>query len=138
MTSMRRSVSLPSLWTGVRLSLSPSLRLSVPIEASRKMPPRSPSSRIGPKNGRWSDHDAYDTSARARVGRPATRHPFDRRDPATVAVQRETRTIPIIFGNVAEPIASGIVPRLDRPGGNITGFASFEATLGGKWLVLLL
>ena len=58
--------------------------------------------------------------------------------PATVAVQRETRTIPIVFGNVAEPIASGIVPRLDRPGGNITGFASFEATLGGKWLELLL
>ena len=57
--------------------------------------------------------------------------------PATVAVQRETRTIPIAFGNVAEPIASGIVPRLDRPGGNITGFASFEATLGGKWLELL-
>ena len=39
---------------------------------------------------------------------------------------------------MAEPIASGIVPRLDRPGGNITGFASFEATLGGKWLELLL
>jgi putative ABC transport system substrate-binding protein len=39
---------------------------------------------------------------------------------------------------VAEPIASGIVPRLDRPGGNVTGFASFEATLGGKWLELLL
>jgi putative tryptophan/tyrosine transport system substrate-binding protein len=57
--------------------------------------------------------------------------------PATVAVQRETRTIPIVFGNVAEPIASGIVTRLDRPGGNITGFASFEAALGGKWLELL-
>jgi putative ABC transport system substrate-binding protein len=56
--------------------------------------------------------------------------------PATVAVQRETRTIPIVFGNVAEPIASGIVTRLDRPGGN-NGFASFEAALGGKWLELL-
>jgi putative tryptophan/tyrosine transport system substrate-binding protein len=57
--------------------------------------------------------------------------------PATAAVQRETRTIPIVFGNVAEPVASGIVPRLDRPGGNITGFATFEVTLGGKWLELL-
>jgi putative ABC transport system substrate-binding protein len=57
--------------------------------------------------------------------------------PATVAAQRETPMIPIVFGNVAEPIASGIVPRLDRPGGNITGFASFEAALGGKWLELL-
>ena len=56
---------------------------------------------------------------------------------ATVAVQRETRIIPIVFVNVSDPVASGIVPRLDRPSGNITGFANFEATLGGKWLVLL-
>jgi putative ABC transport system substrate-binding protein len=57
--------------------------------------------------------------------------------PAIVALQRETRTIPIIFVTVADPVASGIVPRLDRPGGNVTGFANFEATLGGKWLELL-
>jgi putative ABC transport system substrate-binding protein len=38
--------------------------------------------------------------------------------PATVAVQRETRTIPIVFVSVGEPVASGIVPRLDRPSGN--------------------
>ena len=57
--------------------------------------------------------------------------------PATVALQRETRTIPIVFANVADPVASGIVARLDRPGGNITGFANFEASLGGKWLELL-
>jgi putative ABC transport system substrate-binding protein len=57
---------------------------------------------------------------------------------ATVACQRETRTIPIVFAIVAgDPVASGIVPRLDRPGGNITGFASFEASLTGKWLELL-
>jgi len=57
--------------------------------------------------------------------------------PATVAVQRETRTIPIVFALVSDPVASGIVARLDRPSGNITGFAIFEATLGGKWLELL-
>jgi putative ABC transport system substrate-binding protein len=57
--------------------------------------------------------------------------------PATVALQRETRTIPIVFADVADPIASGIVPRLDRPSGNITGFANLEAVLGGKWLELL-
>jgi putative ABC transport system substrate-binding protein len=56
---------------------------------------------------------------------------------ATVAVQRETRTIPIVFANVADPVASGLVPRLDRPSGNITGFAVLEASLGGKWLELL-
>ena len=57
--------------------------------------------------------------------------------PATAAVQRETRTIPIVFTNVADPVVSGVVPRLDRPGGNVTGFASYEASLGGKWLELL-
>jgi putative ABC transport system substrate-binding protein len=57
--------------------------------------------------------------------------------PATVALQRETRTIPIVFVSLADPVASGIVPRLDHPGGNVTGFANFEATLGGKWLELL-
>src|SRR6516164_8276819 len=57
--------------------------------------------------------------------------------PATVAVERETQTIPIVFVNVGDPVASGIVPRLDRPGGNITGFANLEASLGGKWLGLL-
>jgi len=57
--------------------------------------------------------------------------------PATVALQRETRTIPIVFVSLFDPVASGIVPRLDRPGGNITGFATFEASLGGKWLELL-
>jgi putative ABC transport system substrate-binding protein len=56
---------------------------------------------------------------------------------ATVAVQRETRTIPIVFVNVGDPVASGIVPGLNQPGGNITGFAIFEASLGGKWLELL-
>jgi putative ABC transport system substrate-binding protein len=55
--------------------------------------------------------------------------------PAIVA--RETRTIPIVFVNVSDPVVSGIVPRLDRPNGNITGFGGFEATLGGKWLELL-
>ena len=52
--------------------------------------------------------------------------------PVTIALQRETRTIPIVFAVVAEPVASGIVPRLDRPSGNITGFALFEPTLGGQ------
>src|SRR6516164_3302788 len=56
---------------------------------------------------------------------------------ATVAVQRETRTIPIVFVNLADPVASGLVPRLNQPGGDITGFAVYEASLGGKWLELL-
>jgi putative ABC transport system substrate-binding protein len=58
--------------------------------------------------------------------------------PSTAAVQRETRTIPIVFSGVGEPVGRGLVARLDRPGGNTTGFAVFEPTLGGKWLDLLL
>jgi putative ABC transport system substrate-binding protein len=57
--------------------------------------------------------------------------------PATAALQRETRTIPIVFANLADPVASGIVARLNQPGGNATGFANNEASLGGKWLELL-
>jgi putative ABC transport system substrate-binding protein len=57
--------------------------------------------------------------------------------PATAAVQRETHTIPIVFANAADPVASGTVSQLDRPSGNVTGFATWEASLGGKWLELL-
>jgi putative ABC transport system substrate-binding protein len=57
--------------------------------------------------------------------------------PATAAVQRETRTIPIVFVGAADPVATGIVPRLNQPGGNVTGFANFEPSMGGKWLELL-
>ena len=57
--------------------------------------------------------------------------------PATAAVQRETLTIPIVFVNVSDPVASGLVAQLNRPGGNVTGFANLEASLGGKWLELL-
>jgi putative ABC transport system substrate-binding protein len=56
---------------------------------------------------------------------------------ATAAVQRETRTIPIVFASVTDPVAQRIVASLNSPGGNNAGFATFEATLGGKWLELL-
>jgi putative ABC transport system substrate-binding protein len=56
---------------------------------------------------------------------------------AAAALQQETRTIPIVFVGLGDPVASGIVPRLNQPGGNITGFALWEASLAGKWLELL-
>jgi putative ABC transport system substrate-binding protein len=56
---------------------------------------------------------------------------------ATAALQRETRTIPIVFAIVTDPIGSGFVASLSRPGGNITGFINIEPTLIGKWLGLL-
>jgi putative ABC transport system substrate-binding protein len=57
--------------------------------------------------------------------------------PATAALQRETRTIPIVFTVVSDPVGSGFVASLPRPGGNITGFINIEAAMGGKWLELL-
>jgi putative ABC transport system substrate-binding protein len=57
--------------------------------------------------------------------------------PAAAAVQRETRTIPIVFAGVGDPVARGIVAALNQPGGNSTGFALFEESLAGKWLELL-
>jgi putative tryptophan/tyrosine transport system substrate-binding protein len=58
--------------------------------------------------------------------------------PVTVALLKETRTIPIVFVDGGDPVFSGMVSRLDRPGGNVTGFATLQASLGGKWLELLL
>jgi putative ABC transport system substrate-binding protein len=55
----------------------------------------------------------------------------------TAALQRETRTIPIVMANAVEPVDRGFVAALNQPGGNITGFATLEASLGGKWLELL-
>jgi putative tryptophan/tyrosine transport system substrate-binding protein len=57
--------------------------------------------------------------------------------PATLAVQRETRTIPIVFLIVADPVGAGIVDNLARPGGNTTGFGNPEGAFGGKLLSLL-
>jgi len=57
--------------------------------------------------------------------------------PAAAAVKQLTRTVPIVFARVADPVGSGIVDSLARPGGNITGFMLFEFSIGGKWLDLL-
>jgi ABC-type uncharacterized transport system substrate-binding protein len=57
--------------------------------------------------------------------------------PATTALLQETRTIPVIFGIVADPIGSGFVASFNRPGGNATGFAVAEPTQAGKWVELL-
>jgi putative tryptophan/tyrosine transport system substrate-binding protein len=57
--------------------------------------------------------------------------------PVTGALARETRTIPIVFTVVADPIGSGFAASLAHPGGNITGFSDFSSVLGGKWVELL-
>jgi putative ABC transport system substrate-binding protein len=58
--------------------------------------------------------------------------------PITLALQRETQTIPIVFTIVSDPVGSGIVASLPHPGRNITGFSHTEASLASKWLELLM
>ena len=57
--------------------------------------------------------------------------------PTTTALLQQTRTIPIVFAMVADPVGSGFVASFPRPGGNVTGFAVTEGSLGGKWVELL-
>jgi putative tryptophan/tyrosine transport system substrate-binding protein len=57
--------------------------------------------------------------------------------PATAALQAETRTIPIVFAWVSDPVGSGFVSSLAHPGGNITGFLNIETSVIGKWLSLM-
>lgn len=56
---------------------------------------------------------------------------------ALAALHRQTRTLPIVFAQVTDPVANGFVASLSRPGGNITGFTNFEESMPGKWLELL-
>jgi putative ABC transport system substrate-binding protein len=57
--------------------------------------------------------------------------------PAVLALLQETRTIPIVFTNLSDPVGTGVVASFARPGGNATGFTAYEYSLAGKWLELL-
>ena len=57
--------------------------------------------------------------------------------PTTAALLRATRTIPVVFAIVSDPIGSGFVSTFAKPGGNATGFTNLDASMGGKWLELL-
>ena len=86
---------------------------------------------------RWGDNlDRFATLAKELVGlRPDLIHVSA--TPATAAVLRETRDIPVVFSVVLDPVASGFVTNLSRPGGNVTGFSLFDASLAGKLVELL-
>jgi hypothetical protein len=56
--------------------------------------------------------------------------------PSVAALQQTTRTVPVVFVNVADPVGAGFVDSLARPGGNVTGFLLFEYSMSGKWLEL--
>jgi putative tryptophan/tyrosine transport system substrate-binding protein len=62
---------------------------------------------------------------------------FCRTTPVTAALERETRTIPIVFVNVSDPVGAGFAASIARPGGNITGFTNVQQSLGAKWVELL-
>jgi len=57
--------------------------------------------------------------------------------PTTANLLQQTRTIPIVFAVVSDPVGSGFVASFPRPGGNITGFTNIEPTMTGKWVGLL-
>ena len=57
--------------------------------------------------------------------------------PVLAAIRQETRTIPIVFVQVIDPVSRGFVKSLAQPGGNITGFTNFEFPMGGKWVEVL-
>jgi putative tryptophan/tyrosine transport system substrate-binding protein len=62
---------------------------------------------------------------------------FAANTPLAAALQLETRTIPIVFVIVGDPVVLGLVESLSHPGGNLTGFITMEASMAGKWLELL-
>jgi putative tryptophan/tyrosine transport system substrate-binding protein len=57
--------------------------------------------------------------------------------PVTAALQKQSRTVPIVFTQVSDPVGQGLVPNLAHPGGNLTGLTSFEFSIGTKWLEAL-
>jgi ABC transporter substrate binding protein len=62
---------------------------------------------------------------------------FAQSTPVAAALQRETRTIPIVFVEVSDPIGSGFIASLAHPGGNLTGIIQYETGIAGKWLAML-
>ena len=60
-----------------------------------------------------------------------------RTTPVTAALLQETRSLPVVFVVVSDPVGDALIASLARPGGNATGFTNVEATFGGKWLELL-
>jgi putative ABC transport system substrate-binding protein len=87
---------------------------------------------------RWASGD-YDRASKFAKELVAL-HPeviLSNATPVTDALRQETKTIPIVFVAVSDPVGAGFVQSLPRPGGNITGFINLEPTIGGKWLDLL-
>jgi putative ABC transport system substrate-binding protein len=87
---------------------------------------------------RWADDDPdrLRTYA-AELVRMAPDVLFAGASPALAALHQQTRSLPIVFVQVSDPVKLGFVANIARPGGNITGFTNFEHAIGGKWLELI-
>jgi putative tryptophan/tyrosine transport system substrate-binding protein len=87
---------------------------------------------------RWS---ALDADSRQRLAKELVALQPDvilsQVTPTTLALLQQTRTIPIVFVVVADPVGSGLVASIPRPGGNVTGFSNLEGSMAGKWVELL-
>ena len=62
---------------------------------------------------------------------------FGQGTPVTTALRRAAPTTPVVFVNVSDPVSTGLVSSIARPGGNVTGFTNYEFSMGGKWLEIL-
>jgi putative tryptophan/tyrosine transport system substrate-binding protein len=105
-------------------------------------PPSVIASGVGAKRNirfdyRWAA--PFDAESRQRVGKELIALQPDliltQNTVSTASILQETRSIPIIFANVVDPIGSGFVASLARPGGNVTGFTLVESSIAGKWLL---
>jgi putative tryptophan/tyrosine transport system substrate-binding protein len=67
--------------------------------------------------------------------KPDALHSFS--TPAAAALQHETRSIPIVFVSVSDPVGTGLVQSIEHPGGNATGWTNYVPTMPGKWLQLI-
>ena len=89
-------------------------------------------------DARWSEGDPQRAAENARAA--VAQQPdviVTNTTPVTAAAFRETRTIPIVFTVVSDPVGSGFVPSLARPGGNVTGLINIESSLAEKWIEVL-
>ena len=86
---------------------------------------------------RWSVDDADRSRSAEELVALAPDVIFASVSVSVAALQRITRSVPIVFAGVIDPVGAGFVASLSRPGGNTTGFLSFEYSLSGKWLELL-
>ena len=93
------------------------------------------------ERGRQRSHRRHDTERYRRYSEELVELKPDvilaSASPSVAALQRITRSVPIVFANVVDPVGAGYVTSLARPGGNTTGFTAFEYSIAGKWLELL-